>query len=134
LGVPLGSFSFISFFFQDVLNDDVQHIDAIPKLGDVHVAFGIHLLFHPKALLPSLFFPPTLDFSIPTRFLLFNLHLHIWEIPWVGFLECPKVRLVCRQAFLPISKGGIGFVPTLQVPLQATHLSFNLLSLNFHSL
>jgi hypothetical protein len=34
LGVPLGSLSFI-FLFQDALNDDVQHIDALPRSGDV---------------------------------------------------------------------------------------------------
>ncbi len=35
LGVPLESFSFTSFFFQDVLDDDVQHINAFLRLGDV---------------------------------------------------------------------------------------------------
>ncbi len=34
LGVLLGSLSFI-FLFHDVLDDDVQHIDALPRLGDV---------------------------------------------------------------------------------------------------
>ncbi len=35
LGVPLGSFSFIFSFFKEALDDDVQHIDALPRLGDV---------------------------------------------------------------------------------------------------
>jgi hypothetical protein len=43
LGVPLESFSFTSFFFQDILDDDVQHIDVFLRLGDVQVAFGIFI-------------------------------------------------------------------------------------------
>jgi hypothetical protein len=31
----LGSFSFTFSFFQDALNDDVQHIDAFIKLKDL---------------------------------------------------------------------------------------------------
>jgi hypothetical protein len=42
LGVPLGSLSFTSFFFfQEPLDDDVQHINVFPKLGDVQVTFKI---------------------------------------------------------------------------------------------
>ncbi len=33
--VLLGSFSFTFSFFQDALNDDVQHIDAFIKLKDL---------------------------------------------------------------------------------------------------
>jgi hypothetical protein len=43
LGVPLDSFSFTSSFFQDVLDDDVQHIDAFLRLGDVQMTFGIFI-------------------------------------------------------------------------------------------
>ncbi len=35
LGVPLGSLSFTSFFLQEALDNDVQHMDALPKLEDV---------------------------------------------------------------------------------------------------
>jgi hypothetical protein len=40
LGVPLGSFSFTFFFLQDPLNDDVQHIYAFLRLGNV-VSHGL---------------------------------------------------------------------------------------------
>jgi hypothetical protein len=30
----------------------------------------------------------------------------------IGFLECPKVPLIHEQTFLPIFKGGVGFVST----------------------
>jgi hypothetical protein len=35
LDVPLGSFSLTSSFLQEALDDDVQHINALPRLGDV---------------------------------------------------------------------------------------------------
>jgi hypothetical protein len=47
LGVPLESHSFTSSFFQDVLDDDVQHINAFLILGDVQVAFGIFIRCFP---------------------------------------------------------------------------------------
>jgi len=31
----------ISFFLQGTLDEDVQHVDLFPRLGDVQVAFGI---------------------------------------------------------------------------------------------
>jgi hypothetical protein len=35
LGVPLRSLSFTSFFLQEALDNDVQHMDALLKLGDL---------------------------------------------------------------------------------------------------
>jgi hypothetical protein len=35
LGVPSRSFSFVFFFLLEALNDDVQHVDVLLKLGDV---------------------------------------------------------------------------------------------------
>jgi hypothetical protein len=40
-GIPFGFASFASSFLQKVLGKDVQHVDMLPKLGDVKVAFGI---------------------------------------------------------------------------------------------
>jgi hypothetical protein len=42
-------------------------------------------LFHPKALLPSSFFPPILGFLALVNFLLFDLHSHIWETLKIRF-------------------------------------------------
>jgi hypothetical protein len=41
---------------------------------------------------------------------LFNLYSYIWEIFKAKFFECLEAPLVYQQAFLPISKGGVGFV------------------------
>jgi hypothetical protein len=58
LGVSLGSLSFTSFFLQEALDDDIQHIDAFHELGDLGFS-----LFHPAALLISSFFPPLHNFQ-----------------------------------------------------------------------
>jgi hypothetical protein len=41
LGVSFGFASFSSSFLQDVLNEDVCHVEMLPKLGDVEIVFGI---------------------------------------------------------------------------------------------
>ncbi len=41
LGVPLGTSSFISSLIKNVLLKDVHHVDLLPKIGDVQMAFGI---------------------------------------------------------------------------------------------
>jgi hypothetical protein len=41
LEVSLGTSSFTSSFMKDVLLKDVQHVDLLPRMGDVHVTFGI---------------------------------------------------------------------------------------------
>jgi hypothetical protein len=41
LGVPFGFSSFAFSFLQEVLGKDVWHVHVFPRLGDVHVAFGI---------------------------------------------------------------------------------------------
>jgi hypothetical protein len=39
----LETLSFTSSFFQDVLDDDAQHIDVFLRLGGVQVTFGIFI-------------------------------------------------------------------------------------------
>jgi hypothetical protein len=39
LGVLLGTSFFTSSFVQNALRKDVQHMDLLPKMGDVQVAF-----------------------------------------------------------------------------------------------
>jgi hypothetical protein len=41
LGVLLESLYFTSSLSKDALDDEVQHINAFPSLGDVYVTFGI---------------------------------------------------------------------------------------------
>jgi len=45
LGVPLGSLSFMSFVFQNVLDNDVQHIDALFKWGLCMLHLGFSFIF-----------------------------------------------------------------------------------------
>jgi len=40
-GVPVGSQDFASHFLDEVLSQDMMHIDNIPLLGDTQVALGI---------------------------------------------------------------------------------------------
>jgi hypothetical protein len=41
LGVPFGFASFVSSFLQGMSNEDIHHINALSKLKDVQVVFGI---------------------------------------------------------------------------------------------
>jgi hypothetical protein len=41
LGIPLGISLFTSSFIKDALLKDVQHVDFLLKMDDVHIAFGI---------------------------------------------------------------------------------------------
>jgi hypothetical protein len=47
----LGSLSFIAYFFQDALDDDVQHIDAHFRLRDVWWHLGFSLIVLPKGFI-----------------------------------------------------------------------------------
>ncbi len=41
MGVPLGISSFMSSFIKETMLEDVRHVDLLPIMGDVQVAFGI---------------------------------------------------------------------------------------------
>ncbi len=41
LGVPMGFHDFTMHFLDEVLFEDVAHIDDLPFLGDAHVGLGI---------------------------------------------------------------------------------------------
>jgi hypothetical protein len=41
LGVSMGFQDFATYFLDEVLSQDVAHIDNLPLLGKNHVAFGI---------------------------------------------------------------------------------------------
>jgi hypothetical protein len=41
LGVPIGTYGFVMHFLDEVLSQDVMHIDDLPILGDAQVALGI---------------------------------------------------------------------------------------------
>jgi len=89
-------------------DDDVQHINALPRLGNVHVAFGV--LIHCFAYRCYYFFvfSPIPIFLAATTFLWFNFHFCIWETHKAKL--CPNVPIVHWQAFFPISRGEISLV------------------------
>jgi hypothetical protein len=39
--IPFGFGSFFSYFLLKALDEDVHHVNALPRLGDVHATFGI---------------------------------------------------------------------------------------------
>lgn len=78
--------------------------------GCASCIWDFHSLFYIEALLPSLLFPPLLDFQHP---------LALFDSTFIGnfrkllkpcSLECSEVPLLHQQTSLPISKCGIGLV------------------------
>jgi len=95
------------------LNNDVQHIDALSKVGDVQVAFGIFIRFMRRPYYLCHFFPPLLDFQRQlTSYYLTLIHV-FGRLLRLGSLECLEAILIRQQASLPISKGGIGLVSAI---------------------
>jgi len=136
LGVLLGLFSFTFFFLHDILDNDVQHINAFPKLGDVQLALGIFICcFSQKPYYFFRFFLPFLDFQqqltsfdstlihVFERFLRQGF-LECLEVPLIrqqASLGCLKAPLICQQASFPISRGETSFV-SIKVIASVTYL------------
>jgi hypothetical protein len=58
-GILFGFASFTSSFLQEALGKDVRHVNMLPRLEDVQVAFGYLLsMFHPKVFLFASLLPP----------------------------------------------------------------------------
>jgi hypothetical protein len=104
------------------LDDDVQHINVFPKLGNVQPALGIFICcFSQKSYYFFRSFPPLLDFQRQLTFFYSTL-IHVFEkFLRQGFLECLEVRLIRQQASLPISRSGTSFV-SIEVIASATYL------------
>jgi hypothetical protein len=68
--------SFISSFLQDVLNDDVQHIDAFQRLGMCMWHFRFPFILRKGCIIFYSFF--SLSYFQPSL-LLFDFHSPIWE-------------------------------------------------------
>ncbi len=105
LGVLLGLFSFTSFFLHDILDNDVQHMNAFPKLGDVQLALGIFICcFSQKPYYFFRSFLPFLDFQRQLTSFDSTL-IHVFErFLKQGFLECLEVPLICQQVSLGVEK------------------------------
>jgi hypothetical protein len=57
LGIPFRFISFDLSFLQDTLDEDVHHVDALSRLGDVQLTFEILFQFLPKKLICFVFSP-----------------------------------------------------------------------------
>jgi len=59
LGTSFGFVYLTSSFLQDVLDEDIWHVNVLARLGDVQIAFGnFFLMFCPKTFLFLMLFPP----------------------------------------------------------------------------
>ncbi len=113
LGVPLGTSSFKSSFIKDTLLEDIQHVDILFRLGDVQIAFGI--LTHCYAEQPSYLLhctPPSPTF-INSLVSFDSSHFRMFGCLLAPrSFDSPKALLAHKQVSLPITLGGIGFIPT----------------------
>jgi len=104
LGVPLGSPSFVFFFLQDALDDDVCHVEELLSLRNILAAFGS--CFDVSFIYTILFFKnPFLEFQHQLAY----FDLTFIQILGLSFLECLEVffKINCQQdTFLGISKEG----------------------------
>jgi hypothetical protein len=97
-------------------------MNALARLGDVPVAFGIFFYcFAQRSYYLVSSFPSFSNFQHQlTSF--YSTLIHIFKrLLRLGSLECLDARLVCRQAFLPISRSGIGLV-FMEVIAPTTYL------------
>ncbi len=112
--VPLNISSFKSSFIKNTLLKDVKHIDLFPTLSDVQVIFGI--LIHCYMQWPSYQLCCTPPFFTFIDSLVF---FHFFLLQVFGHLLGPRSfdnlerSLAHKQASLPITLGGIGFILTL---------------------
>ncbi len=111
MGVPLGTPSFKSFFIQDTLLKNVRHVDLLPILGDVQVAFGILIHWyvqHPSYLLRCTSPSPTFINSIISfDFSSFQVFGRLLGPRFFNNLERP---LAYKQTSFPIIIGGINLI------------------------
>jgi hypothetical protein len=116
LGVPLSTSSFKSSFIKNTLLKDVWHVDLLPELGDVHVAF--RFLTHcytqwPSYLLCCTFpFPTFINSFVSFDFSFLQMFGHLLG-PWS--FDSPKGFLARKQTSLPITLGGIKLIPTFTI-------------------
>lgn len=105
-------FSFTYSFLQDALTNDVDYIHALPRLGDVKVAFEIFIHCFTQRFYYFLRHPHTPKFLVPASLLWFNLHSHFWEALKVKFFGVFKSSPKSSASFFLVFRGGINFVST----------------------
>jgi hypothetical protein len=91
LGVPFGSESFFSSFWQDSLDDDVHYVYMLPELGHIQIAFGILFwCFMQRSSYLFCAFSPLLNFRHQLAFFNSTLMQVFEKLLGLGSLECLK--------------------------------------------
>ncbi len=88
LNIPFGFVFFISFL-QDVLDKDGCHVDALLKLKDVQVTFGIFFDVSLKNFPTCFILPPPINLLTSICLFQCNLHLSFRETHGSKLLDCP---------------------------------------------
>jgi hypothetical protein len=88
---------------------------------------GFSLIVRLEALLLSLFFPPTLWFQHQLAFFNLTFICVFGTFLGLGYLECLEVPLVHQEVFLPIFRGGIGFIFVKIITLVAYLVNWGLI-------
>ncbi len=113
LGVLLNTIIFTSSFIKKTLQRDVQHVDLLPRMGDVWVAFGI--LTRCFVQHSSYFLGCTPPSSTFIKFFIYfdsSLHKVFRCFLGLGFFDSPKGPLAFKQISLPITFDGIKLIST----------------------
>jgi hypothetical protein len=113
LGVPLGTLTFTSSFVKDAIQEDDWHVDLLPKMGDVHVAFRILIccfMQRPSYLLRCT--PPSSTFIKSLIFFYSSFHKMFGHLLGLGSFDSLEGPLVHKQVSLPITFGGIKLIST----------------------
>jgi hypothetical protein len=109
----LGIITFTSSFIKKALQKDARHVDLLPRMGDVHVAFGI--LTYCFMQWPSYLLWCTLLSSIFIElFISFNSSVHkvFGHLLGLGSFDSLEGPLAHKHASLPITFGGIRLMST----------------------
>jgi hypothetical protein len=120
LRVPLGTLTFTSSFIKDALLEDARHVDLLPKMGDVQVAFGILTCYFVQH--SSYFLQCTPPSSIFTESLIsfdYSLLQVFGRLLGLGSFDSPKGLLVHKQTSLLITLNGVKFISTSTIALVA---------------
>ncbi len=109
----MGTITFTSSFIKDAMLKNIQHVDLLPIMGDIQMAFGI--LTHCFVQCPSYFLQCTPSSSTFIKyFISFDSSLlQMFErLLGLGSFNSPKGPLAHKQACLPITFSGIELIST----------------------
>jgi len=137
LGVSLGTSSFTSSVIKNVIIKYVRHVNLLLKMN-VQVTFGIIIycfVQHPSYLLwytlPSSTFIKSLYYYYYYYYYYFLLQV-FGHLLCLGSFNNPKGLLAYKQAYLPITFSGVGFIPTIAIGPTAYLRNWAFIALIIH--